>query len=163
MESSRPRKLGTTHQENCENLPEGSSMNTSLRRRWFNEKCLSRTMLFLPLPDARFEGFGSTSPCRDCTYPQSDERSRPARIYSRQHPNWSGTGSHGQKRFDHPGIETKTDSMKKDGTHFWMVIGRSIDHHVTELAVDHTKPVHLDEASSSTEKLVSVKQWTEQL
>ena len=43
------------------------------------------------------------------------------------------------------------------------VISRGVDKYVTEFAVDHTKPVHVDEAPSSTGKLVAIKQGTEQL
>ena len=67
------------------------------------------------------------------------------------------------KRFDRYGIVLKIDPMNKDGTQSWMVISRSADKHVTELAVDHTRSIHYDEASSNTEKLAGRKQMTEQL
>ena len=67
------------------------------------------------------------------------------------------------KRFDHYGIVLKIDTMNKDGTQSWMVISRSADKYVTEFAVDHTRSIHYDEASSNTEKLAASKQRTEQL
>ena len=62
-----------------------------------------------------------------------------------------------QNNFDRYGIEIMIDSMKKDGTQSLMVISRGVDKYVTELAVDHTKSVRCDEASSSTGKLVAKK------
>ena len=61
-------------------------------------------------------------------------------------------------------FEIKIDSMKKGGgTQSWMVTSRGVDKNVMELAVDRTKPIYYDEASSSTEKFVAIKQRTDQL
>ena len=67
------------------------------------------------------------------------------------------------KLFDRYKIEIKIDSGQEDGTQSWMVISRCVDKYVTELAVHQTKPIHYDEASSSKEKHVAIKQGTEQL
>ena len=62
------------------------------------------------------------------------------------------------KEFDRRGIEIKIDSMQKDGTQSWMVISRGVGKYVTELAVDHTKPFHYEEASSGTGQLVAMEE-----
>ena len=76
---------------------------------------------------------------------------------------FEATRSHDHKHFDRHGIEIKFGSMEKDGTQSWVVISRGVGKCVTEFAVDHRKPSHCDEASSSTEKSVAIKQRTEQL
>ena len=48
--------------------------------------------------------------------------------------------------------------MQKDRTQSWMVISRGVGKYVTELAVDHTKPFHYDEASSGTGQLVAMEE-----
>ena len=48
--------------------------------------------------------------------------------------------------------------MQKDGTQSWMVISRSVDKYVTGLSEENKKPIHCEEASSSTEKLVAMEQ-----
>ena len=64
------------------------------------------------------------------------------------------------KHVDRYGIEIKIDSMKKGGgTQSWVVTSRGVDKNVMGLAVDRTKPIHYDEASSSTEKFVAIKQY----
>ena len=107
--------------------------------------------------------YGSTSSCREYTYHRSDERSQPK-------GSIRGNTKIGQvlevmvtKRCYGYGIEIKIGSVKKDGTRCCMVISRGVDKYVTELAADHTKPIHYDEASSSTGKLVAIKQRTEHL
>ena len=54
----------------------------------------------------------------------------------------------------------KIGSMQKDGTQSRMAISRGVGKYVTEFAVDHTKPFHYDEASSSTGQLVAIEQKT---
>ena len=74
-----------------------------------------------------------------------------------RHPNWSRVGSIGHKNFDRYGIEIKIDSVRNDGTQSWVVISRSVDKYVTELALDHTQPMHCDERSESTGRPVAIK------
>ena len=66
------------------------------------------------------------------------------------------------KHFDRYGIEIKIDSVQEDQTQSWLSAG-CVDKYVTELAVDHTKPTHFDEAPSSTGKFVAIKPGTKQL
>ena len=58
------------------------------------------------------------------------------------------------KHFGRRAIEIKIDSTQKDGTLSWMVIGRC----VTELSEENKKPIHYEEASSSTGQLVAMEQ-----
>ena len=67
------------------------------------------------------------------------------------------------KHFDRYGTEINIGSMMTDGTQSWVVINRDIDKYVTELALAHTKPIHYDAASTSTEKPVAMSQRREQL
>ena len=56
------------------------------------------------------------------------------------------------------GIEIKIDFMRKDATQSWIVISRGLDKYVTELPEVNKKPIHFEEAPSSTGKLVAMRQ-----
>ena len=62
------------------------------------------------------------------------------------------------KQFDRHGIEIKIDSMQKDGTQSWIVTSRGIDKFVTEPPEVNKKPIHYEEASSSTGKPIAMEQ-----
>ena len=52
------------------------------------------------------------------------------------------------------GLEIKIDCIQKDGTESWMVTSNGVDTNVTELSEENKKLIYLEEASSSTTKLV---------
>ena len=62
-----------------------------------------------------------------------------------------------RKQRDRRGIAIKIDSMHKDGTQSWIVFSRRVDKYVTELSEENKKPIHYEEASSSTGQLVAVE------
>ena len=59
---------------------------------------------------------------------------------------------------DRDGIEMKIDSTMKDWSQSWIVISRGVKKYATELSEENKKPVLYEEASSSTGKLVAMKQ-----
>ena len=59
------------------------------------------------------------------------------------------------EHFGRDGIEIKTGSMMNDVTHSWVLISRGVEQHVTVLALDHTQPMHSDETSGGTARLVA--------
>ena len=62
------------------------------------------------------------------------------------------------KQCDRRGIAIKIDSMQKDGTQSWRVFSRRVDKYVTELSEENKKPIHFEEASSSTGQPVAMEQ-----
>ena len=97
LESSSPRKLGATTRMEIRKSCRRSSINKSLRRRWFYETYLSIAILY-DHSRCSFGGYGSTSSCREFSSKDLD--------------------------CDPYGNEMKIDSMKKDVTQASVVLFR---------------------------------------
>ena len=59
------------------------------------------------------------------------------------------------EHFGRYGIETKIDSVMDDETQSCVVISRGVEKYVTELAWDHSEPMHCDEMSRGTGRPVA--------
>ena len=96
QESSSPRKLFATKRREIRKSSRRSSVNKSLRRRWFDEKCLSRTLLHY---HSRCS-FGRPNKLMSRMYVPSKWRNIPTgRTCSRQRQNWPETWIHDLKTF----------------------------------------------------------------
>ena len=106
-------------------------------------RTVSVGQLFVTRSTVKLEGFGATSACRAYTHPLdkaigNDIKIGPALdvVVTKQHNRY--------------GVEIEVNSMMNGGTRSWVVIRRCIERFVTELALDHTEPMRVNEHTLST-------------
>ena len=130
------------HEEKHGNLPEDHQLTKACNDAGSMIN-VSQRQFFVSIPDVQLEGNGSTGSCRESSYPRSDDRCQPKGLIRGNTKIGPVLEVMVAKLFDRYGLENKIGSMQEDGTQSWMVISRGVDKYVTELAVDHTKPISL--------------------
>ena len=137
------------HKEKFENLAE----DLQLIKACDDAGCkrnVSLGQLFATIRDVQLEGFCCSNSCREYSHPRHDHRSEPEGAIRGSTKIGPVLEVKVTTHFVRCVIEIKISSVSKNGTQSWIVISRSVSKKVTELLEEHKKPIHFQEASSST-------------
>ena len=109
---------------------------------------ISEGQYFMTISDVHVESRGTTISCREHSYPRNHERTDPKGLIRGTPKMDFVRGIVVIKIFGRYRIEILIDSMGEDGTQSRVAVTRSVERYATELALNHTKPVHCDEGSA---------------
>ena len=109
----------------------------------------------MTIPCVKLEGYGVTRSCREYTYNRNDKQAHPKLLVTGNTKLGSVLEVLVTKHLGRYGIETVFDATEEDGSQSWVVMGRSVEKYVTELALDRPQPRHHAEVFTSTRRLVA--------